>query len=197
VLGVLFDSKLSWSNHVSKQINKANKALHAIKLIRKYFNNKELLTLLTSNFYSVLYYNSEVWHLPTLKPQIKQLLLSASANALKITQRPPDPMESFLNIHKSTKRATPEKYLLYKHSILLYKLYNDQYPNMEWIDLHYKQTFNPRHTYFNVLKEINYKIGNNILTARLSILNRKINLADLNLSLGSFKVKYKEIFLAS
>ena len=26
VLGVLFDSKLTWSNHVSKQINKANKA---------------------------------------------------------------------------------------------------------------------------------------------------------------------------
>ena len=59
VLGVLFDSKLSWSNHVSKQINKANKALHAIKLIRKYFNNKELLTLLTTNFYSVLYYNCQ------------------------------------------------------------------------------------------------------------------------------------------
>ena len=50
VLGVLFDSKLTWSNHVSKQINKANKALHAIKLIWKYFNSKEILTLLTSNF---------------------------------------------------------------------------------------------------------------------------------------------------
>ena len=34
VLGVLFDSKLIWANHVSKQINKANKAVHAIKLIR-------------------------------------------------------------------------------------------------------------------------------------------------------------------
>ena len=106
-------------------------------------------------------------------------------------------MESFLNIHKSTKRATPENYLLYKHSILLYKLYNDQNPNLEWIDLHFKQTFNPRHTYFNVLKDINFKIGNNILTARLSILNRKIKLADLNLSIESFKVKYKEVFLSS
>ena len=31
VLGVIFDSKLTWSSHVSKQINKANQALHAIR----------------------------------------------------------------------------------------------------------------------------------------------------------------------
>ena len=39
VLGVLFDSKLTWANHLSKQINKCNKASHAIKLIQKYFNS--------------------------------------------------------------------------------------------------------------------------------------------------------------
>ena len=37
VLGVIFDSKLNWASHVSKQINKANQALHAIKLIKKFF----------------------------------------------------------------------------------------------------------------------------------------------------------------
>ena len=196
VLGVLFDSKLTWANHVSKQINKANKALHAIKLIKKYFNQTEILTLLTSNFFSILYYNSEVWHLPSLKPQIKQLLLSASATALKLSQRKPDPMESFINIHLRSNRATPEKFLVYKHAILLHKLYNNHSPNLEWVDLHYKQTLNPRHSYFNILKNINYKIGNNILTSRLTVLNRKIQLKDLNLSIQSFKVKYKEILLA-
>ena len=35
VLGVIFDSKLSWAKHVAAQTNKANSALHAIKLIRK------------------------------------------------------------------------------------------------------------------------------------------------------------------
>ena len=108
VLGVLLDSKLTWANHVSKQVNKANKALHANKLIWKYFNNKEILALLTSNIYPLLYFNSKVRHLPSLKPQIKQLLLSASSNALKLSQRQPDPIESLINIHKS--RATPEKY---------------------------------------------------------------------------------------
>ena len=33
VLGVLFDSKLTWSDHVAKTLLKTNKALCAIKLI--------------------------------------------------------------------------------------------------------------------------------------------------------------------
>ena len=86
VLRIKFDSKCTWSGHIAKQINKANKALHAIKLIRKYFASKNLLTLLTANFYSMLCYNSEVWHLPTLKPELNQMSPSVSAKALKLTQ---------------------------------------------------------------------------------------------------------------
>jgi hypothetical protein len=50
VLGVVFDSRLCWDNHVEKHINKANKALNAIKLLVQFFNTKELLQLLTSNY---------------------------------------------------------------------------------------------------------------------------------------------------
>ena len=44
VLGI--DSKLSWASHVSKQISKANKALHVINLIKKFFDKEEILTQL-------------------------------------------------------------------------------------------------------------------------------------------------------
>ena len=64
VLGITFDSKLNWAKNVANQISKANRALHAIKLIRKYFSKHEILQLLTSNYYSILFYNSEVWHIP-------------------------------------------------------------------------------------------------------------------------------------
>ena len=191
VLGVTFDSRLTWSIHISNQINKANKALYAIKLIKKYFTQTEILTLITSNYFSILYYNSEIWHLPTLNPEIKQHLLSASANALKLAQRHPDRMESFINIHNTLKRATPHNLMVFKHAVLLHKLFNNQNPPLEWVDLHFKQTFNSRQTFFNVIKSSNYKIGSNILSNRFSILNNKILLDDLNLSLNSFKTKYK------
>ena len=112
VLGVLFDSKLQWVQHIALAIKKANIALSAIKLIRKYFNKNELLTLLTANFYSRLYYNSEIWLLSSLNVRNKKQLLSSSAKALKCTMYYPGPNISFEEIHEMSNRATPEMFTL-------------------------------------------------------------------------------------
>ena len=61
ILGVIFDSRLKWNDHIANCINKSKKALFAPRLIRKYFNYNEMRTLLDANFYSVLYYNSVIW----------------------------------------------------------------------------------------------------------------------------------------
>jgi hypothetical protein len=76
VRGVLFDNKLKWSPHIENVINKANKSLRTIKLIRKFFNKDELI--IVSLFF---FYNSEIWHLPTLDKTSK--LFASSANAQK------------------------------------------------------------------------------------------------------------------
>jgi hypothetical protein len=83
-LGVQFDATQQESNHTSKVISKANRALNAIELVRRYFNTKELLQLLTSNYFPILYFKAEVWQLNSLKGSLKQMLLSASANAIKV-----------------------------------------------------------------------------------------------------------------
>ena len=153
------------------------------------------MALLTSNFYSILFYNSEVWHIPTLKPPLKQPILSASANALKLSQSRPDVYESSINVHKSCNRALPEQIIVYKHSILLHKLYNIHQPQADWIDININQVFNSRNTKFRIIKNKNYMVGNNLLWSRLTILNDKIELNDLNLSLDSFKIKYKKLLL--
>ena len=97
-------------------------------MIKKYFKNNEITTLLTSNFYSILYYNSEIWHIPSLAPELKQILLSASAIALKLSQPITNRMQSFINVHIECKRAQPEQIMLYKHAILIHKLYNEKFP---------------------------------------------------------------------
>jgi hypothetical protein len=68
VLGVQFDTNFNWSNQINNCIKKASTALHALRLIKGYFIPMELQNLLTANFYSILYYNSEIWHLPKLNP---------------------------------------------------------------------------------------------------------------------------------
>jgi hypothetical protein len=87
ILGVLFDYKLHWGHHIKQVIYRANKvlsAISAIKLIRKLFNTPELINLATSNFYSILFYNSEMWHLPNLNFNLKHALFVVSANCLEM-----------------------------------------------------------------------------------------------------------------
>ena len=44
VLGVTFDSKLNWAKHVANQLSKSALALHAIKLIRNFFQGRNTIT---------------------------------------------------------------------------------------------------------------------------------------------------------
>ena len=85
--------------------------------------------------------------------------------------------------------------LIYKHAILLHKLYNTNIHGTDWVDLNLDQILTSRQTTFNIMKSNIFMVGNNLLTTRLSILNNKVNLNDLNLSLETFKVKYKNKFL--
>ena len=57
--------------------------LYAIKRIAKFFNKEERLTLITSLYYSKLYYGSEVWHLPERTTSQSKMIKNASANALR------------------------------------------------------------------------------------------------------------------
>ena len=152
VLGVIFDSKLLWCSQVANSVRKANSALNAIKLIKRFFTEKELLGLVTSNFYSILYYNSEIWHHQKLSPILKQRLLSASAGALKVCMRFNDRFESFEALHVRAKRATPQNYLLYKHAQMLHKLYNKIEPDIEWISLNFQHQLSMQRGHIIVAK---------------------------------------------
>ena len=136
-----------------------------------------------------------MWHLPSFKPELHQMLLSASAKDLKVTQKHPNAMESYVNVHKSCKRALPSQILEYTHAIVLYNVYNNQIPKDDWVDLNFNQILTSRQTKFKTLKSNNFKVSNNKLISRLATINGKINLSDLNLSLNNFKIKYKKLIL--
>jgi hypothetical protein len=63
----------------------------------------------------MLYYNSGVWHLDT--HQNKQLLLSASAKAIKVELQYPDPYISYVQLHHLANKATPIMQSKYKLSL--------------------------------------------------------------------------------
>ena len=195
VLGITFDSQLKWDTQVSQTIRKAKSALHGIKLIKKFFNKNELKQLLTSNYYSILYYNSEIWHLPTLNTILKRQLLSASAAALKLISQTNDRQISHERLHLLNARATPVKMMTYKLALQLYKSYNDPKQNDTWMSLNFQQTFNTRCDTISIVDSSWNKIGRNKITNRMNILNGKIKHEWMNLSIESYKLKCKDIFL--
>ena len=149
--------------------------------------------MLTSNFYSILYYNSEIWHLPSLKPTLKQKLLSASARALKVCNKFIDNTMSFEAIHESCKRATPCKMQKYKLAICSYKLYNVEFNSIEFYLLNNYQVVTSRQRNFVIIKGNRTRVGLNSLAYRLHTINGIIPLEWLNLSIESFKVRCKKL----
>ena len=197
VLEVIFDTKLQWAPHVAHCVSRSLNALNAIKLIKKFFNNKELLQLKTSNFYSTLYYKSEIWHLPSLKVSLKGKLMSVSAKALKVCMYYPDPMISLENIHLLNKRATPNAMMKYNLGIQLYKLYNSREHSLEWLHLNLNQILTSRQSCFEIFKSNSIRVGLNALANRLANINGKIELSWLNLSYETFKIKCKKLFITN
>jgi hypothetical protein len=74
---IQLDSRLEWTQQVANVIKKANKDLNGIKIIMGCFKRKQLLRISTSKYYSILYYNSEVWLLNNLKGNLKRDLMAA------------------------------------------------------------------------------------------------------------------------
>ena len=104
-------------------------------------------------------------------------------------------MTSFQRLHEIAGRATPEKLMQYKLALSLFKLYNGDQNSLEFSALNFAQVLTTRQTTFMITKNNKLKVGLNALCNRLRILNNKIPLTWLNLSLDTFKVKCKKLFL--
>ena len=133
VLGLIFDSKLEWSTQVEKASRKARSSLQGLRVINKYFTIPEKLTLLTSLFYSRLYYGSQIWLIPSLKRVLKTKLYSASGNALKLLERG----MSFRELHKKYNRATPTQFQKYTTAVSFHDLVKNETPENDWINVQF------------------------------------------------------------
>ena len=122
--------------------------------------------------------------------------MSLSANALTICMKYDTQMVFFTKIHKMNQRATPQKYLLYRHALMLYKILNSNDYSLEWCGLNYNQIFTTRQMNFIASKSNKLKVGQNAFANRSYILNNKIPLTWFNSSVETFKIKCGKFFLS-
>ena len=92
-------------------------------------------------------------------------------------------------------RATPEKILMYKHPLALFRLYNCNDPSLEWCALFFNQILTSRQTKLKCRKSNKLKLGLNAPANRFFILNDQIPIHWLEGGYETFKIKGKEWFL--
>ena len=195
VLGVIFDSKLTWNEHIAHCISKSKKAIFALRLLRKYFNFNEMRTLLDSNFYSILYYNAVIWLTPELSSNLKHDLLSISANAIRSCLMFGNHEISFVKLHAKAKKCTPAQIMLYQSSLNLHKILNQDLISLEITTVLNQMICTRRQTTFEIIRDNNCKIGMNTTANKLYCLTGKISLLALNYSFVHYKKLMKVQFL--
>ena len=196
VLGVTFDSKLNWGEHVSKAISKARRALFGLKHLKRFFNFIEMRQLLDSYVYSVLYYNSEIWLTPELSSTLKQSLLSMSALALRTCLNIEHEL-SFEKLHKQCKKSTPKQIMLYKISLMLHKVLNETNLHLKTETIHIldQAAFTRKQLTFEIYRNNSLRIGMNTNSNKFYHVNKLIGWDKLNFTFVHFKRLMKVQFL--
>ena len=92
-------------------------------------------------------------------------------------------------------RALPNKMCQYRHAILMYKLFRNIINDDEFVQMNFQLSGNERSMKIRFIKCQNYEVGKNILLNRFCDLNDLIDKSWIDLSLESFKIKCKALFL--
>jgi hypothetical protein len=71
VLRVILDSKFEWASQVEHSVKKVRCTLQGLRVLKKYFTTPRRIILITPFFYSCLYYELQVWLIPSLKGVLK------------------------------------------------------------------------------------------------------------------------------
>ena len=114
-------------------------------------------------------YNSEIWHLHSLKLNLKQKLLSSSAKAIKTCIKFCTNDQSFVCIHEMYNRATPDKFLLYTHARNLFKLMNGTTYSQEWVSLNFNQILTSRQTTFIATRKPSFSFSKSSLSSKFQL----------------------------
>ena len=193
ILGVTFDSKLNWSHHINLTIQKCKKNLQAIKIVANNFTIDERLNIVTSLFYSRLYYCAEIWLIPTLNRTLKNKLVQISTQALRVASNDVFKIFSSEDLHIMFNRFRPDQWRNYCMLLSLHKIINNQVPQSTWIELQNSALPETRANKTIFPPQNRLKVGINSISNRFSFISTLVTNDHLNLSYDSFKVLSKKI----
>ena len=197
VLGVIFDSKLSWYDHVKNALSKANQVKQGLRLIRKYFSTDEMIRLTTAYFYSKLYFGAKIWLISTLHSSLKKQLWQISSRMLMIVDGKQDGLRSFKSLHQKYKRASPMTWSKYTTAIAMWDLVNNQVPESVLLKTMMNRLYEERRQGLLFTRSNTLKIGFNCLSNRLQVVSGALKTNWQDMKKDQFKLYCKRQFVLS
>ena len=195
ILGIIFDSKLTWFAQVSKAVQSANKAKQGISIIAKYFSSEELLKMATAYFYSRLYYGAKVWLISTLSARLKKLMWQTSSRMLQIVDKDYVRAHSFMYLHKKYCRATPEMWGNYSTACALHQTMSTQKPHGIVNGLTMNALNNERRPGLLFTRSNVTKMGFNCLSNRVQSVTNRLTINWMDMPKEAFKALCKSSFI--
>jgi len=136
VLGIIFDYKLTWTDHIQMAKGKTKRACFGLKRLSTFLDPIDLLNLTSPVAFSRLYYGAPIWLNRQLHNHNIQNLLRASTNILKSCFRLGDWNHvSFADLHEISNKATPMMYGDYQQAIMLKNIITNKRPENVWLKL--------------------------------------------------------------
>ncbi len=123
-LGTIISNDLTWSRHINYVIRKSNHTIKRIRFLSKWLDKKNLLHLVTSQYFPVVFYSSSIWAGCLDYSSIKRLN-SAHYRAIRAALRIRDiRSKSRKELDELSSRATLTQWLNYSLASTVIQLYN-------------------------------------------------------------------------
>jgi len=174
VLGLQFESDLTWNKHIKKVTAKSRQILRQLRFLKKYLNQNEIIKVTTSHLYGLLYYAAPVWLNSLTSSLNMKLLNSIHYRAMGNT------IGDFFNrcsrreVDERTKRSTPRQWANYCNAKMAITLTNLGKTGPRLSDkLVNKRYINDRKPGIGIFPDTSrLKIGRHSLTNRLEMMKK-------------------------
>jgi hypothetical protein len=189
VLGLEFDSFLTWAPQLNKAMMSCQRMKPALRCLRSKLSRKELLQVITSHYYSRLYYSSEVWY-HSLNAKLKEKLIPMHYYPLRLALGDLQRQNSNHKISILSKRAPPFQFNNYKVAKMVIKITNSTEPFILFHELLSRAVIerrSPQKPWF--LDMSRKRIGRQSLPNRVSTISKQMNFPWLDVEFSKDRLR--------
>jgi hypothetical protein len=196
VLGIVFDHRLNWERQVQKCISGCQSMKPALRRLKTKLHHKEFKQVISSHYFSRLYYASEMWF-QCCSSKLKKRISTVHYYALRLLVNDYKCKLSRPTIDSKTERASPSELKDFRLAKTLISIVNNVMPFTLYQELLSHLVIERRNEKRpRFIDHSRLKIGRQSFPNRVSLISRRIsfNWFDVPLSVDVIRNQIKSCF---